>query len=44
MMLSFYPAIGTLIGVGFMLIYPLNEKMMEKISGELAVWRGKKEA
>lgn len=43
MMLSFYPAIGTLMGVGFMLIYPLNEKMMLKISSELASWRGKKE-
>ena len=44
MMLSFYPAIGTLLGVGFMMIYPLNEKMMEKISAELAAWREKKEA
>jgi len=43
MMLSFYPAIGTLMGVGFMMIYPLNEKMMAKISGELESWRGKKE-
>ena len=43
MMLSFYPAIGTLMGVGFMMIYPLNEKMMVKISSELAAWRGKKE-
>jgi GPH family glycoside/pentoside/hexuronide:cation symporter len=43
MMLSFFPAIGTLLGVGFMAIYPLNEKMMEKISAELAVFRGKKE-
>jgi GPH family glycoside/pentoside/hexuronide:cation symporter len=42
MMLSFYPAIGTLMGVGFMMIYPLNEKMMEKISSELASWRGEK--
>jgi GPH family glycoside/pentoside/hexuronide:cation symporter len=42
MMLSFYPAIGTLMGVGFMLIYPLNEKYMVKISGDLAAWRGKK--
>jgi GPH family glycoside/pentoside/hexuronide:cation symporter len=41
MMLSFYPAIGTLMGVGFMLIYPLNEKMMVKISSELAALRGK---
>ncbi len=43
MMLSFYPAIGTLMGVVFMLIYPLNEKMMVKISTELSAWRGKKE-
>ena len=42
MMLSFYPAIGTLLGVGFMFIYPLNEKMMRKISGELAALREKK--
>lgn len=42
MMLSFFPAIGTLMGVIFMMIYPLNEKMMEKISHELAEWRGKK--
>jgi GPH family glycoside/pentoside/hexuronide:cation symporter len=41
MMLSFYPAIGTLLGVGFMMIYPLNEKMMQKISIELAAWRDK---
>lgn len=41
MMLSFYPAIGTLLGVGFMLIYPLSEKKMEEISGDLATWRGK---
>jgi GPH family glycoside/pentoside/hexuronide:cation symporter len=43
MMLSFFPAIGTLAGVGFMMIYPLNEKMMMKISGELEALRGKKE-
>jgi len=42
MMLSFYPAIGTLLGVGFMLIYPLNEKLMEKISSELAALRKNK--
>lgn len=41
MMLSFYPAIGTLLAVGFMMIYPLNEKMMQKISLELAAWRDK---
>ena len=39
MMLSFYPAIGTMMGVVFMLIYPLSEKMMVKISSELALWR-----
>jgi len=43
MMLSFYPAIGTLLGVGFMLIYPLSEKKMEQISGDLAALRGKTE-
>ena len=43
MMLSFYPAIGTLLGVGFMLIYPLSEKKMEQISGDLAALRRKKE-
>lgn len=41
MMLSFYPAIGTLLGVGFMLIYPLSEKKMVQISGDLAELRGK---
>lgn len=43
MMLSFYPAIGTLLGVGFMIIYPLSEKKMEQISGDLAALRGKKD-
>lgn len=42
MMLSIFPAIGTLLAAGFMFIYPLNEKMMVKISAELATWRGKK--
>ena len=32
----------TLLGVGFMMIYPLNEKMMVKISSELAAVRGEK--
>lgn len=41
MMLSFFPAIGTLLGVVFMLVYPLNEKMMEKISLELEKIRSK---
>lgn len=39
MMLSFYPAIGTLLGAGFMLIYPLSEKKMEQISGDLTALR-----
>ena len=43
MMLSFYPAIGTLMGVGFMMIYPLNEKMMARISSDLDALREKKE-
>ena len=42
MMLSFIPAIGTIIAAGFMFIYPLNEKMMVNISAELATWREKK--
>ena len=32
----------TLMDVGFMRVYPLNEKMMMNISAELAAWRGKK--
>jgi GPH family glycoside/pentoside/hexuronide:cation symporter len=36
MMLSFFPAIGTLLGAFFMFIYPLSEKKMVVISGELA--------
>ena len=36
MMLSFYPAIGTLLGAFFMFIYPLKESLMEKIEKELA--------
>jgi Na+/melibiose symporter-like transporter len=39
MMLSIFPAIGTLIGAGFMFIYPLSEKKMKVISAELAVTR-----
>lgn len=35
MMLSFFPAIGTFLGVIFMAIYPLNEKRMKKISDDL---------
>lgn len=32
-----------LLGVGFMMVYPLNEKMMVKISSDLEALRGKKE-
>lgn len=39
MMLSFFPAIGTLLGVLFMLIYPLNETKMKEIGNDLAVTR-----
>jgi len=39
MMLSFFPAIGTFLGAFLMLIYPLSEKKMMKISAELAVRR-----
>lgn len=39
LMLSFFPAIGTLIGAGFMFIYPLSENKMKVISAELAVTR-----
>ncbi len=35
MMLSFFPAIGTLLGAFFMFIYPLSEKVMAKISDDL---------
>jgi GPH family glycoside/pentoside/hexuronide:cation symporter len=35
MMLSFFPAIGTLLGAAFMFIYPLKESLMEKIEVEL---------
>jgi GPH family glycoside/pentoside/hexuronide:cation symporter len=36
MMLSFFPAVGTILGAIFMFIYPLSEKAMTKISRELA--------
>ncbi len=36
MMLSFFPAIGTFLGAFFMFVYPLSEKKMLVISGELA--------
>jgi len=39
MMLSFFPAIGILLGAFFMFIYPLSEKKMETKSAELAVRR-----
>jgi len=35
MMLSFFPAIGTLLGVLFMFIYPLNETKMKEIGDDL---------
>ena len=41
MMLSFFPAIGTIIGVGFMFAYPLNEKKMKEISADLNERRDK---
>jgi glycoside/pentoside/hexuronide:cation symporter, GPH family len=43
LMLSFYPALGTLVGAGFMFVYPLKESFMEKIEGELAARRAAKE-
>jgi GPH family glycoside/pentoside/hexuronide:cation symporter len=43
MMLSFYPALGTLVGAGFMFVYPLKESFMEKIEEELAARRASKE-
>jgi len=41
MMLSFFPAIGTLLGVLFMFIYPLNETKMKEIGAGLAEMRDK---
>ena len=41
MMLSFIPAIGTMIGSMIMFIYPLNETMMKKIASELDSLRQK---
>jgi glycoside/pentoside/hexuronide:cation symporter, GPH family len=41
MMLSFFPAIGTLLGAFFMFIYPLKESFMDKIETELATRRSK---
>jgi len=39
LMLSFIPAVGTLLGALFMIFYPLNEKQLKVISTELAEWR-----
>ena len=41
MMLSFFPAIGTLLGVLFMFIYPLNETKMKEIGAGLSEMRDK---
>ncbi len=43
MMLRFFPAIGDFLAVGFMIIYPLNEKVMVKISSDMEALWGKKE-
>ena len=42
MMLSFFPAIGTLLGVLFMFIYPLNETKMKEIGTDLSKLRDKR--
>ena len=42
MMLSFFPAIGTMLGVLFMFIYPLNETKMKEIGNGLSELRDKK--
>jgi len=39
MMLSFYPAIGTVLSVIFIFLYPLNEKLMEKVGTDLGLKR-----
>jgi GPH family glycoside/pentoside/hexuronide:cation symporter len=39
LMLSLFPAIGTVLSVIFIALYPLNEKMMGKISAELSLKR-----
>jgi GPH family glycoside/pentoside/hexuronide:cation symporter len=44
MMLSLYPAIGTVLSVIFIYIYPLNEKLMDSISNELNLKRKSKPA
>lgn len=43
MMLSIFPAIGTILGVLFMLIYPLGEKKMAEIGADLKAEREKSE-
>ncbi len=43
LMLSFLPAIGTVLSVAFIAFYPLNEKKMAVISNELALRRAKAE-
>ena len=39
LMISIFAAIGALVSVGFMLLYPLTEKYMQDIQGELEVNR-----
>jgi GPH family glycoside/pentoside/hexuronide:cation symporter len=39
LMLSFYPAIGTVLSVVLIFIYPLNEKIVDKISTDLNIKR-----
>jgi glycoside/pentoside/hexuronide:cation symporter, GPH family len=43
MMLSFFPAIGSVLGIFFMSVYPLSEKKLKKISAELAADRETRE-
>jgi GPH family glycoside/pentoside/hexuronide:cation symporter len=43
MMLSFFPAIGTFAAAVFMMIYPLNESTMKKISADLTSARDNSE-
>jgi glycoside/pentoside/hexuronide:cation symporter, GPH family len=44
LMLSIYPAIGTLLGAVFMFFYPLKESLMEKIESDLSAMRTKTQA
>lgn len=39
MMVSVYPAVGALVSAAFMLVYPLKEKILTSIEGELAARR-----